>query len=138
MPLGIFRVRWDPLPPSRDRDISIGAFSHFWAYGEHSQVRAIDANGHKQDSRMPRARGSLGVPVGPTSSYHSLQGDILIFMCALFAWAHRFRAIPSRKWTLNQSKRIETDPNDSVPCSILQRIFSVEVFGVKLDFCGTF
>ncbi len=27
---------------------------------------------------MTRARGSLGVPMGPTNSRHSLQGDVLI------------------------------------------------------------
>ena len=27
---------------------------------------------------MPRARGSLGVPFGPTNSHHGLQGDVLI------------------------------------------------------------
>ena len=33
---------------------------------------------------MPRARGSLGVPVGPSNSHHSLQGDVLI-LCAPFS-----------------------------------------------------
>ena len=33
---------------------------------------------------MPRARGSLGVSMGPTNSHHSLQGDVLI-LCAPFS-----------------------------------------------------
>ena len=53
--------------------------------------------------------------------------------------AHRiidcFRDIPNGKWTLDHSKRIETGPNDPVPCSILQRAsFRSKEVLVNFDF----
>ena len=43
---------------------------------------------------MTRAHGSLGVPVGPTNSHLSLQGDILILCHAFSQGRGRFITFP--------------------------------------------
>ena len=142
LPRGIYRVRWDPLPPSGDRHFSIGAFTHFGADGDtlKSLLSPKDRckrpkTGQPHDANTWESGGT----VGHTNSYHSLQGDILICM-GVFWRGHMeifdyFRDISSRKWTPNHSKRIETGPNDPVPCSNVQRAsFRSKTFLVNFDF----
>ena len=48
-----------------------------------------------------------------------------------------FWDVLSRKWTLTHSKRIQTGPNDPVPCRILQRAsFWSNLFSAILTFSG--
>ncbi len=125
VPRGICRVRWDPLPPSGDRDLSIGAFSLMGLRGRY-EITPKSESPMKMAKHRTAACPSTWVPVGPINSYHILQGDILICLGA-FSRGHIdifdcFRDVPSRKSTQNHSNRTETGPNDPVPCSILQRV----------------